>query len=144
MLNERQLGQNGQRPERCAISGRALNPEDIYFKINGRWLGVKPREWATLSPSEKAAMRTLWASEVPVAEAPAVPVAVTSPVYEDMSLDDLKALAKDRNVDTKGRKTVEDFAQALRVADVSERFASTLNAEPEAGLPLDMSTVKVN
>lgn len=142
MLHESRIGQNGRKPERCAISGRALNPEDIFFKVNGRYLGVKPREWAMLSQSEQDAMLALWQGEVPTAEK-AEPL-VTSPVYEDMSLEDLKALAKDRKVDLTGKASKAAISQALRVADVSERFAPAAPAEAEAGLPLDLSSVKGN
>lgn len=141
MLNEQQIGQNGRKPERCAISGRALDPEDIYFKVNGRYLGVKPREWRFLSQTEQDAMRAQWGSEVPADEAKNV-AAVTSPDYEAQSLADLKALAEQRKVDITGKSGKPAIIQALRVADVSERFSPAVEAE--VGQPLDLSGVKGN
>lgn len=140
-LHEKQIGQNGLKPERCAISQRALLPEDIYFKANGRWLGVKPREWRLLSDSEKRAMKTQWESEVPAAEV--AQSVVASPEYEAMSFDDLKALAKERGVEVKGKQSIENFAQALRVADVAAKFAPA-PIEADGGLPLDLSHVEGN
>lgn len=139
MLHEKQLGQNGQKPERCAISGRALLPEDIYFKVNGRWVGVKPREWRLLSDAEKRAMNTQWEADVPAAEV--ATSSVVSPVYEDMSLEDLKALATERGVDITGKRSKADIAQALRVADVAAKFAPA-PVEEDGGLALDLSNVK--
>jgi len=139
-LHETQVGQRGRKPERCAISGRALNPEDVYFKVNGRLLGVKPREWKLLSDAEKSAMRGHWATEVPAAEVTVV--GVVSPVYEDMSLEELKALATERGVDIAGKRSKTDIANALRVADVGAKFTSVIEAEGESGLSLDLSNVK--
>lgn len=138
MLNEKQLGQNGRKPERCAISGRALEPEDIYFKINGRYVGIKPREWRALSSSEQQAMHAQWTSDVPAEKARGADV--TSPDYEALSLAELKAQAEARGVDATGKASKSALIQALRVADVTARFAPPV--ETDTGLPLDLSHVK--
>lgn len=140
-LHEKQMGQNGQKPERCALSGRALLPEDIYFKVNGRYLGVKPRERKLLSASEWEAMMSKWEGEVPAAGAAIV--GIVSPVYEEMSLEELKTLANERGVDIAGKRSKTDIANALRVADVAGKF-TPVPIEAEGGLELDLSHMEGN
>lgn len=63
-LHEKQMGQNGQKPERCAISGKPLAPEDVYIGVNGVEIGVKGYLYAHLSPELKAQLKAEWAKDV--------------------------------------------------------------------------------
>lgn len=63
-LHEKQIGQNGQKPETCAISGRALAPEDAYIGINGYEIGVKGYLFTHLAPDLKAQLKREWAEAV--------------------------------------------------------------------------------
>lgn len=139
MLHENQYGRDGRKPERSAISGRALAPEDVYTSINGYTLGAKAVEWRSLSLAEKRALKAEWANTLPTSasNSQAEP---QRPDYDSMSLDELKAYAVEHEVDITGRRSKADIAQALRVADVSARFAS-----PEAvseGIPLDVDSIQ--
>lgn len=138
MLHETQIGRDGAKPEASAISGKALTPEDAYIGINGYWVGVKARELASMTPAEQKALRDEWASKLPAAKAqPAEP---DQPDYDAMTLDDLKSLATERGVDMAGRRSKEDFRQALRVADVTTRFTPTENTDA-GGTPLNLDGI---
>lgn len=132
-LSESQYSQAG-RPENSALTGRLLTPEDAYFYVNGSMLGVKAKELRGITPEEFTAMKEEWAREVPHAHADA---AIQAPKYEDMTFEELKALAAKRKVDISGRRSKEAVAQALRAADVTERFAPA--PETPEGNPLDLS-----
>lgn len=138
MLHESQYGRDGMKPERSAISGRALAPEDVYTSINGYKVGVKAVEWRNMSRVEKDALRAEWTANLPSAPGSANPIEPDAPDYDAMTMAELKTLAADRGVDIGGRSSKEDVRQALRVADVAARF----NPAPEAadaGKPLNLS-----
>lgn len=73
MLQEAQIGRGDARPERCAISGRVLEPEDVYMPINGVIIGIKAREWRDLTPEAKADWRAEWQNQF-TADAPPSPM----------------------------------------------------------------------
>lgn len=127
MLQEAQIGRNGAKPEASAISGRALNPEDVYFRVNGNTLGITAREFNNIHPVEFDALKVSWAEELP-----AVRRAEPTPLidYDAMSYTDLKALAEERGVDIAGKRSKEALIPVLRVADVNDRLVKPA-AEPD-------------
>jgi hypothetical protein len=133
-LHESQYGRDGLPAENSAISGKALEAGDAFFSINGYSLGIKAREMHAITPEEFNALRAEWVGELPAAVA--VPESLT-PAYDEMSLEELKAAATERNVNITGRRSKEDIKQALRAADVMERFAPP-PLTPEGDRPLDL------
>lgn len=132
MLNENQIGvtnADGSRrlPEVSAISGLPLAPGDptITFPDSPYFVRIQVSEWLRMNDAEREAMRAEWPRQFPAAPEPSAP---TEPPLEDLSLDDLKALAATESIDLAGRSKKADIIAAIRVARVQARF----NA-PEAG-----------
>ena len=63
-LHNKQIGQNGQRPETCALSGKPLAPEDAYMGVGGVEIGVKGYLYSHLTPEQKATLREQWSKDV--------------------------------------------------------------------------------
>jgi hypothetical protein len=137
MLHESQYGRDGMKPERSAISGRALAPEDVYTSVNGYKIGVKAVEWRNMSRAEKDALRAEWEANLPAGAGRASSAEPDAPDYDALSMDELKALASERGVEISGRRSKDDIRQALRVADVTARFAPAPDSAD--GKPLDLS-----
>lgn len=134
-LHESQYGRNGMPAENSAISGKTLVGGDAFFQINGYSLGISAREFRSISAEEFDALKSEWAADLPAAVKPEALV----PAYDDMSLEELKAVASERKLDITGRRSKEDIKQALRAADVRERFAPPV--ESAEGESLNMSGV---
>lgn len=78
MLHEKQIGRAG-KPETCAISGKPLASEDVYFAVGDVLLGVKAMVFRAYTPEQFADLRKGWAKDVanaaPVSKAKSAPEA---------------------------------------------------------------------
>src|SRR4051812_45898406 len=95
-LHESQYGRDGLPAENSAISGKKLEAGDAFFQINGYSVGIKAREMHAITDAEFNALRAEWANNLPAAKAVVEPEV---PVYEDLTFEELKALANERGVD---------------------------------------------
>lgn len=119
-------------PQQSALSERPIVPGDVYitFPNKPHLLAVKATEWRRLTPGEKAAMRDKWLRDLPTETPSAEGARRTDNVetYDAMTMNDLKAEVRRRDLDMTGRRSKADHVSALVADDVTRRFAGTAAA----------------